>query len=93
MLVASDHQIAVAVVVVADLVDMIVKDAVALVAMEEGLTFDGVLNDLQARCVPKINKCIKMFFDFEDFSKKYSKSLGFLMFQLKIKYLQRFQTY
>ena len=55
MLVASDHQIVVAVVVVvADLVDMIVKDAVALVAMEEGLTFDGVLNDLQARCVPKI---------------------------------------
>ena len=40
MLVANDPRMA----VVADLVDMIVRDAVALVVKEEGLAFGGVLN-------------------------------------------------
>ena len=59
LLVAGDHQTAVAAAaVVVDLVDMFVKDVVALAAMEEDLTFDGVLNDLQARCVPTIERNI-----------------------------------
>jgi hypothetical protein len=54
LLVANDQQIAVAAAVVVDLVDMIVKDAAALAVMEEVLAFDGVLNDWQGRCVPRM---------------------------------------